>query len=61
MSNAAVAAIKYALRNQGESPMEFLYCWVHGEFEAIRNEWPNVPDEVFIGADPLFQPKEQLK
>lgn len=59
MSNAAVAAIEYALHNRDESPMEFLNCWMHGEFDVIRNEWPNVPDEVFIGADPLFQPKEK--
>jgi len=61
MSNAAVAAIEYALANRGDSPMEFMYCWFHGDFDAIRNEWSNVPDEVFIGADPLFQPKEKLK
>lgn len=61
MSHAAVAAIQYALDNRDESPMEFLHCWMHGDFDVIRREWENVPDEVFIGADPLFQPKEELK
>lgn len=51
--DAAVAAIAYALKN--ESPMDFLRCWFEGDFEALRNEWENVPDEVFIGADPLFK------
>lgn len=53
MSDAAVAAIKYVLKNQGESPIEFLHAWTYGNFDAIRKEWENVPDEVFIGADPL--------
>lgn len=52
---SALAAIKYALEHTLESPMEFLRCWNEGDFEAIRREWPNVPDVVFIGADPLFK------
>lgn len=57
---AAVAAIAYALgRGFMESPMDFLRCWNEGDFEAVRNEWPEVPDEVFIGADPLFVPKQE--
>lgn len=51
-NNAAVAAIQYALKD--DSPMEFLKCWNEGNFAALRKEWENVPDEVFIGADPLF-------
>ncbi|MHB0818513.1 hypothetical protein ACYCFK_09555 [Stutzerimonas stutzeri] len=54
-SNAAVAAIEYALRD--DDPMAFLRCWFHGDFDVLRREWENVPDEVFIGADPLFKPK----
>ena len=52
---AAVAAITYALSN--DDPIAFLRCWNEGNFDALRNEWENVPDEVFIGADPLFKPK----
>ncbi|MDU9404882.1 hypothetical protein RTH46_20560 [Pseudomonas sp. zfem004] len=55
ISDAAVAAIAYALEHQCESPMEFLRCWNEGNFEALRTEWPEVPAEVFIGADPLHQ------
>jgi hypothetical protein len=51
--DAAVAAIQYALKHQMEDPIEFLYRWNEGDFESIRNEWKDVPEEVFIGADPL--------
>lgn len=50
----ASAAIAYAL--QTREPMEFLRLWNEGSFEDIRREWPDAPDDVFIGADPLFQP-----
>jgi hypothetical protein len=51
MNNPAVAAIEFALED--DSPMEFLRCWFYGDFDAIRREWPDAPEEVFIGADPL--------
>lgn len=51
-TDAAVAAIKYALN--GDEPMVFLRLWFQGDFDVIWREWGNVPDEVFIGADPLF-------
>jgi hypothetical protein len=50
--DAAVAAIEYALRT--DEGLEFLRCWMYGNFEAIRNEWPDAPETVFIGADPLL-------
>ena len=50
--NPAAAAIKYALDNSTESPIEFLRCWFDGDFQAIRDEWPDAPEEVFVGADP---------
>lgn len=53
--NAAVAAIAFALAT--EEGMDFLECWNEGNFEAIRREWPDAPEEVFIGADPLYRPK----
>lgn len=53
-TDAAVAAIQFALRdNEG---MAFLRCWNQGDFDSIRREWPDAPEEVFIGADPLHVP-----
>lgn len=49
--DAAVAAIEYALRT--DEGLEFLRCWQHGDFAAIRKEWPDAPEAVFIGADPM--------
>lgn len=47
----AVAAIEFALTT--DEGLAFLGCWNEGEFEAIRSEWPDAPEEVFIGADPM--------
>ena len=52
VNNPAVAAIEYALKD--DYSVEFLRLWNEGEFDEIRSGWDNVPDEVFIGADPLF-------
>lgn len=52
-SNAAVAAIEYAIKGGGG--IEFLACWFEGDFEAIRKEWPEAPEAVFIGADPMLE------
>lgn len=51
--NAAVAAIKFALERKFECPIELLQCWLHGDFDSIRREWPDAPEDIFIGADPL--------
>lgn len=56
-NDAAVAAITYVLENRNEDPLAFLHYWFEGNFEALRRDWENVPDEVFIGADPLFKHK----
>jgi len=50
--NAAVAAIEYAL-TQGLEGLTFLRLWHQGDFDVIRREWPDAPEQVFIGADPL--------
>lgn len=53
--NAAVAAIQYALDQcdgTGDS-MDFLRYWNEGEFDILRRNWEDIPDAVFIGADPL--------
>lgn len=54
----ASAAIAFAL--QTEEPLEFLRLWNEGSFDDIRRSWPSAPDDVFIGADPLFQAAEAL-
>ncbi|MBP2859740.1 hypothetical protein J8657_19275 [Dickeya oryzae] len=53
-SNPAVAAIEYALTLRPDECRTFLHLWSYGEFDALRKEWENIPDEVFIGADPFF-------
>ncbi|MDX9625917.1 hypothetical protein [Pseudomonas fragariae (ex Marin et al. 2024)] len=47
--DAANAAIQFALRN-GEG-LQFLRHWNQGDFDVIRKEWPEVPEEVFIETD----------
>ena len=53
------AAIKYALDKHADGGMEFLRCWFYGDFGAIRNEWPDAPEAVFRGADPLYKSPAQ--
>src|SRR5690606_30525585 len=48
-----VAAIQFALSNP--EGMEFLRLWNEGEFDILRRDWPEAPDSVYIGADPLTQ------
>lgn len=52
---AAVAVVKFVLECHVDEGMELLRLWDGGEFQEIRDEWDDVPDEVFIGADPLFK------
>lgn len=61
--DASTAAIQFtlALEAEREDGLAFLEMWNAGDFEAIRETWPTCPDEVFIGADPLFAPKEPAK
>lgn len=51
-NEAAVAIIKYVL-NCDDEPMTALQLWSEGDFQALRDEWKDVPESVFIGADPL--------
>ncbi|MBD8792707.1 hypothetical protein IFR09_22720 [Pseudomonas syringae] len=51
-AGAAVSAIQFTLND--DSGMQFLRLWNEGDFEAIRREWPNAPEDVFIGVDPLY-------
>jgi hypothetical protein len=48
--NSAVAAIQFALED--EDGLEFLRFWHQGDFDVLRQSWPNAPEAVYIGADP---------
>lgn len=52
--DAAVAAIQFTLKD--EDGLQFLRLWNEADFDAIRREWPEAPEDVFIGADPLYKP-----
>ena len=56
--DAAIAAMKFAL--EAEEGMAFLRCWMHGDFKAIRKEWPEAPEAVFVGADPAHDAAVRL-
>lgn len=46
---AASEAIKFSIEiNEGK---KFLQYWLDGDFDAIRKEWPNAPESVYIGVD----------
>jgi hypothetical protein len=49
--NAAVEAIKFAL--EADDGLTFLRLWNQGDFDKTRREWPEAPEAVYIGADPL--------
>ncbi len=57
----STAAIAFALENTSSDHdgMEFLRCWNEGDFDTIRGHWPEAPEEVFIGADPLYRKKAE--
>lgn len=61
-NNAAVAVIQYIMDGNNvednDDAMLFLNYWNEGKFDNMRRNWENIPDEVFIGADPLFVPKD---
>jgi len=48
------AAIQFAL--EADDGLNFLYYWNEGDFDVIREEWPDAPGAVFIGADSLYKP-----
>jgi hypothetical protein len=51
----AIAAIEYALEaNEG---IEFLRVWLHGQFDVIRDEWPDAPQSVYIAAPAPAEPE----
>ncbi|MYM37236.1 hypothetical protein GTP38_23190 [Duganella sp. FT94W] len=50
--NAAVAAIHFALELTDGTEIDFLRVWNEGNFDALRKEWPEAPEAIYIGADP---------
>lgn len=55
MLKCLLAVIQYTLKD--EDGLAFLQCWNGGDFQAIRKEWPDAPEEVFW-ADPLYERKD---
>jgi hypothetical protein len=51
----AIAAIEYALK--ADEGMAFLRCWLHGDFDVIRDEWPDAPQAVFVATPAPAEPK----
>lgn len=41
----AIAAIAYAFK--AEEGLAFLDAWLHGDFDLIREQWPEAPDAAF--------------
>ena len=53
------AVISYMLgKGYMEEPLQFLRCWNEGNFEALREEWPDAPEEIYL-ADPLYKGNKQ--
>lgn len=49
------AVISYILgEGYTEEPLAFLRCWNEGNFDALREEWPDAPKEIYY-ADPLYK------
>lgn len=38
-----------------ECPDAFLHCWMNGDFDSVRREWPEVGTDLFVGADTEFK------
>ncbi|MGY3257002.1 hypothetical protein [Pseudomonas chlororaphis] len=56
-NDATVAALRFALENlHGYDAIDFLRYWNEGDFDVVREAWPEAPEEVFIGADSLYRP-----
>jgi len=52
-ADASTAAIAFALKTS--EGMTFLRHWSNADFQAVRRGWPEAPDDVFDGVDPLFK------
>jgi len=52
--NPSAAAIQFALST--EDSLQFLRLWNEGQFDVVRQEWPDAPAEIFAGADQYHKP-----
>lgn len=49
------AVISYMLGDgYMEEPLQFLHYWTEGDFETLREHWPDAPKEIYY-ADPLYK------
>lgn len=53
-SNAPFAAMEFSLKEP--KGKEFLRLWLDGNFDRIREEWPNAPEDVYLGVDYFHKP-----
>lgn len=60
-NDPAIAVIDYVVKHPTEDVIAFLNCWNEGDFEALRREWPDAPEEIYIGADPLYVSPQQTQ
>lgn len=56
MAPPALAAIRFALQLKGNG-LAFLRAWDNGEFDDIRENWPDAPEAVFLGVDIFHVPR----
>lgn len=47
--------LEHANGPEGFDPIYLMETWNEGNFEALRRDWPELPEEVYIGADPLHK------
>jgi hypothetical protein len=46
-----IAVIQFVLRSDVDEPLTWLRLWNQGDFEACRREWPEAPEECYVGAE----------
>ena len=62
-TDAAVAIIQFILGGEGsfmdddDEKVDLLRRWNEGDFDYIRRNYPEAPEAIYIGADPLYKPK----
>ncbi len=52
------AAYEYAFARDTEDGESFFRLWHEGDFEAVRENWPDAPWQIHLG-DPAFVPPEE--
>ncbi|MBX6653796.1 hypothetical protein ISF12_11130 [Pseudomonas aeruginosa] len=49
--DASDLVLKMLEKGQIEDEGGFLHCWMYGEFDSIRREWPELDSDIFVGPD----------